>query len=198
MKLKFASLFLLICELIYFILFFITYDTFFTNTQTSNCNLFSDNELLNTKLGLQPQQTCRTSFVEARRVRLRRRKMRKDQRYRYSSSVNKNDSNLINAPEIIKWSFFENDFAVGQRIYFICIARGNPTPRVRWFKDSAEFVQHFFSRISEYQMKDNTVKSMLDINPTRHMDAGLYECHASNVYSTDRRSFKADFEEDDE
>lgn len=129
----------------------------------------------------------------ARSGKMRRRKMRKDQMLRFLHSMKKEYYNNTNGAEIVKSSYFDNAFELGDKVAFLCIARGNPLPRVSWFKDGQEFVGHEFSRIAEYATKDGLIKSKLEIDPTRQLDAGTYECHANNIYSVDRRQFKADF-----
>lgn len=129
----------------------------------------------------------------ARSGKMRRRKMRKDQMLRFLHSMKKEYYNNTNGAEIVKSSYFDNAFELGDKVSFLCIARGNPVPRVSWFKDGQEFVAHEFSRVAEYSTKEGLIKSKLEIDPARQIDAGTYECHANNIYSVDRRQFKADF-----
>lgn len=129
----------------------------------------------------------------ARNVKMRRRKLRKDQMIRFANSMKKDNS--TNGPEIYKASYFENDYELGRRVSFVCVARGNPEPRVSWFKDGNEFIHHKYSRIAEHRLRDSSIKSRLEIDPARQIDAGNYECRANNLYSSDRRQFKAEFED---
>lgn len=55
------------------------------------------------------------------------------------------------------------------------------------------YMQFFLLQISEWRLKKNRVKSKLEIDPARQMDSGTYECQANNMYSVDRKNFKADF-----
>lgn len=48
-------------------------------------------------------------------------------------------------------------------------------------------------QISEWHLPNKRVKSKLEIDPARQMDAGSYECQANNKYTVDRKTFKADF-----
>lgn len=49
------------------------------------------------------------------------------------------------------------------------------------------------SKVHEWRIGDDRVKSKIEIDPATQMDAGVYECTADNMYSIDRRSFKTDF-----
>ncbi|XP_067140131.1 immunoglobulin domain-containing protein oig-4-like [Centruroides vittatus] len=98
-----------------------------------------------------------------------------------------------NGAQITKASHFDYEFLLGHKIVFICEAKGDPQPRINWFKDDIELYAHPFIKITEWQLKPKHIKSKLEITPARQMDSGLYECQANNKYSIDSRSFKADF-----
>ncbi|XP_023243930.1 immunoglobulin domain-containing protein oig-4-like isoform X2 [Centruroides sculpturatus] len=98
-----------------------------------------------------------------------------------------------NGAQITKASHFDYEFLLGHKIVFICEAKGDPQPRINWFKDDIELYAHPFIKITEWQLKNKHIKSKLQITPARQMDSGMYECQANNKYSIDSRSFKADF-----
>lgn len=127
---------------------------------------------------------------------MRRRKMRKENSSRFlfiQNSKRKEYYNNTNAAEIVKSSYFDHEFELGDKIVLLCIAKGDPIPRLSWYKDGTEFVPHQFSSIFEWKINATFIKSKLEIDPARQLDAGAYECHANNKYSIDRRTFKADF-----
>lgn len=137
------------------------------------------------------------SQVESLRSgKMRRRKMRKENSARFlfiQNSKRKEYYNNTNGAEIVKSSYFDHEFELGDKISLLCVAKGDPLPRVSWFKDGSEFILHQFSRVVERKLNATMVKSKLEIDPARQLDAGTYECHANNKYSVDRRIFKADF-----
>lgn len=135
--------------------------------------------------------------VEALRGgKMRRRKKRKEVSSRFwfiQNSKRKEYYNNSNGAEIVKSSYFDQEFELGDKITLLCVAKGDPVPRVSWYKDGTELVMHQFSRIVEKRLNSTSIKSKLEIDPARQLDAGTYECHANNKYSIDRRTFKADF-----
>ncbi|UYV68695.1 hypothetical protein LAZ67_6000465 [Cordylochernes scorpioides] len=103
-----------------------------------------------------------------------------------------------NGAQITKASHFDYEFLLGHKIIFICVAKGDPRPRITWFKDGIEIFAHPYLQvnpvqITEWELDGVHIKSKLEITPARQMDSGTYECMANNKYSIDRRSFKADF-----
>lgn len=127
---------------------------------------------------------------------MRRRKMRKENSARFlfiQNSKRKDYYNNTNGAEIVKSSYFDHEFELGDKISLLCVAKGDPLPRVSWFKDGIELILHQYSRVVERKLNATLVKSKLEIDPARQLDAGTYECHANNKYSVDRRVFKADF-----
>lgn len=127
---------------------------------------------------------------------MRRRKMRKENSARFlfiQNSKRKEYYNNTNGAEIVKSSYFDHEYELGDKISLLCIAKGDPMPRVNWYKDGNELVPHQFSRVVEWRLNTTLIKSKLEIDPARQLDAGTYECHANNKYSIDRRTFKADF-----
>ncbi|EEB15966.1 conserved hypothetical protein [Pediculus humanus corporis] len=101
--------------------------------------------------------------------------------------------NNNNGAKIILSSHFDYEYVLGHKIAFLCVARGNPRPRITWFKDGIELYAHYLSHVHEWKMGSDKVKSKLEIDPATQMDAGIYECSANNMYSIDSRSFKTDF-----
>lgn len=127
---------------------------------------------------------------------MRRRKMRKENSSRFlfiQNSKRKEYYNNTNGAEIVKSSYFDHEYELGDKISLLCVAKGDPMPRLNWYKDGTELVPHQFSRIVEWKINATFIKSKLEIDPARQLDAGTYECHANNKYSIDRRTFKADF-----
>lgn len=127
---------------------------------------------------------------------MRRRKKNKGVSSRFwfiQNSKKKEYYNNTNGAEIVKSSYFDQEFELGDKITLLCVAKGDPVPRISWYKDGAELVMHQFSRIVEKRFNTTVIKSKLEIDPARQLDAGTYECHANNKYSIDRRTFKADF-----
>ncbi|GFS32353.1 immunoglobulin domain-containing protein oig-4 [Nephila pilipes] len=98
-----------------------------------------------------------------------------------------------NGARIVKASHFDYEFLLGHKISFICAAKGDPRPRITWFKDGIELHAHPYLQITEWHKSHDHIKSKLEITPARQMDSGTYDCEANNKYSIDRRSFKADF-----
>ncbi|XP_067005505.1 immunoglobulin domain-containing protein oig-4 [Anabrus simplex] len=101
--------------------------------------------------------------------------------------------NNHNGAKILQASHFDYEYMLGHKIVFQCLAKGSPRPSITWFKDGIELYAHSYLHIHEWIMKDDHIKSKLEIDPATQMDAGLYECSADNMYSIDRRSFKTDF-----
>ncbi|KAK0081804.1 hypothetical protein PV326_007482 [Microctonus aethiopoides] len=95
--------------------------------------------------------------------------------------------------KILLASHFDLEYVLGHKIAFLCVARGSPRPHITWFKDGAEIYTHLYLYVHEWQVRNDTVKSKLEIDPATQMDAGVYECTADNMYAIDRRSFKTDF-----
>lgn len=127
---------------------------------------------------------------------MRRRKIRKENSARFlfiQNSKRKEYYNNTNGAEIVKSSYFDHEYELGDKISLLCVAKGDPMPRVNWYKDGNELISHQFSRVVEWKINKTFIKSKLEIDPARQLDAGTYECHANNKYSIDRRTFKADF-----
>ncbi|KAL1491507.1 hypothetical protein ABEB36_012095 [Hypothenemus hampei] len=112
---------------------------------------------------------------------------------KYRDSESDKYYNNANGAKIILASHFDLEYVLGNKIFFICEAKGNPRPHITWFKDGSEIFTHQYLHIHETQSGEGKLKSKLEIDPATQMDAGLYECTADNMYSIDRRSFKADF-----
>ncbi|XP_013782784.1 immunoglobulin domain-containing protein oig-4-like [Limulus polyphemus] len=98
-----------------------------------------------------------------------------------------------NGARILKSSHFDYEFYLGHKIVFLCVAMGDPRPRITWFKNGVELFYHPFFQITERLHGKNKLKSKLEITPATQMDSGTYECQANNKYAVDRRAFKADF-----
>jgi len=139
--------------------------------------------------------------VEARRGKgSRRRKVKKQNAKVLFHNNPKRAEYYLNADgaQIIKASHFDYEFYLGHKILFICVAIGDPLPRITWFKDGIELdnIINSYLHITEWKIgegKEAQIKSKLEIDPARQMDSGTYECMANNKYAVDRRNFKADF-----
>lgn len=55
---------------------------------------------------------------------------------------------LFKGAKIIKSSHFDYDFELGHKIVLICVARGNPVPRITWFKDGIELYNHPYLQVN--------------------------------------------------
>ncbi|XP_035232619.1 immunoglobulin domain-containing protein oig-4-like [Stegodyphus dumicola] len=111
----------------------------------------------------------------------------------YTNPKRKDYYDNENGARITKSSHFDYEFTLGHKIAFICEAKGDPRPRITWYKDDIEIHSHPYLQITEWHISENQIKSKLEITPARQMDSGTYDCEANNKYSVDRRSFKADF-----
>ncbi|XP_046984137.1 immunoglobulin domain-containing protein oig-1-like, partial [Schistocerca americana] len=94
---------------------------------------------------------------------------------------------------IVKSSHFEQDYMLGRKISFFCIAQGYPRPEITWFKDGVELLDHDYFQVREWTSGNDTVRSKMEIDPAMQRDAGYYECQADNQYSVDSRRFRTDY-----
>ncbi|XP_015911877.1 immunoglobulin domain-containing protein oig-4 [Parasteatoda tepidariorum] len=127
------------------------------------------------------------------RRKTKHRKMGSSRLIFYTNARRKEYYDNENGAKIIKASHFDYEFILGHKISFICAAKGDPRPRITWFKDGIELHAHPYLQITTWQKEHDYIKSKLEITPARQMDSGTYDCEANNKYSIDRRSFKADF-----
>lgn len=95
--------------------------------------------------------------------------------------------------KIVNSSHFEQDYMLGRKISFFCMAQGQPRPHITWFKEGIELYAHQFFQVHEWTIGDDTLKSKMEIDPTAQKDAGYYECQADNKYAIDRRGFRTDY-----
>jgi len=96
---------------------------------------------------------------------------------------------------IVKSSHFLKMFNLGRKISLVCVAAGRPRPRITWLKDGIElasFSEH--EHVFEWRMRDNKLKSKVEIDPAMQRDAGYYECQAYNKHAVDVKGFLAKYE----
>uniref|UniRef100_T1KEZ2 Ig-like domain-containing protein n=1 Tax=Tetranychus urticae TaxID=32264 RepID=T1KEZ2_TETUR len=129
----------------------------------------------------------------ASRGRSKMRKYNSPRIIHYTSSKRKDYYDHPDGANILKASHFDYEYFLGHKIKLICVAKGDPVPRITWFKDGVEIISHPFMQVSEWHFGKNQIKSKLEIDPARQMDSGTYMCQANNKYAIDTRHFKADF-----
>ncbi|XP_055335241.1 immunoglobulin domain-containing protein oig-4-like [Paramacrobiotus metropolitanus] len=122
----------------------------------------------------------------------------------YQERLDKYYSNP-NGARIIKQSHFAYEYRLGHKLQFLCIATGNPLPRITWLKDGLELISHKNLVIHEWKLKGRKnrgkdddegkkrIKSKLEIDPTTQGDQGIYSCIAENKFAIEERKFKAEF-----
>lgn len=91
--------------------------------------------------------------AEARRGKgaRRRGKMRKTGTPRFLFYTNPKQKEYYDNPDgatIVKASHFDYEFDLGHKVTFICVATGNPIPRITWFKDGVELMLHPFMQVT--------------------------------------------------
>ncbi|VDL78178.1 unnamed protein product [Nippostrongylus brasiliensis] len=84
-------------------------------------------------------------------------------------------------PRIVRHSFFKQQFRLGYKLKLFCEAEGDPLPDLRWYKDGVEFNPRSGAQIRNV-IGENSIASHLNIDPAQVLDAGEYECVASNSY----------------
>ncbi|XP_073463531.1 peroxidasin homolog [Aquarana catesbeiana] len=67
------------------------------------------------------------------------------------------------------------DVVLGNTVYFICRAEGNPKPDIRWIHNNNEIDMSFDGRL--HLLHDGT----LMIQNTQESDKGIYQCAAKNI-----------------
>lgn len=50
----------------------------------------------------------------------------------------------------MKASHFDYEFDLGHKIVFICVAKGDPPPRITWFKDGIEIYAHPYLQVKPF------------------------------------------------
>lgn len=75
-------------------------------------------------------------------------------------------------PSFVK-TMVDNEFSAGEHVVLQCLAKGNPKPTIKWFKDGQAIVptdRHFF--IHEDQL--------VIIVDSAETDSGIYRCYLNN------------------
>ncbi|CAI9612142.1 unnamed protein product, partial [Staurois parvus] len=67
------------------------------------------------------------------------------------------------------------DIVLGNTVYFICRAEGNPKPDIRWIHNNNEIDMSYDGRL--HLLNDGT----LMIQNTQESDKGVYQCAAKNI-----------------
>ncbi|XP_069991258.1 immunoglobulin domain-containing protein oig-4 isoform X1 [Penaeus vannamei] len=97
------------------------------------------------------------------------------------------------AARVVQASHYELEYILGRKIIFICMARGNPRPRITWYKDGVELYAHNYFQVHEWEIGSNKLKSKMEIDPATPMDVGYYECQANNKHAVDHRGFRTQY-----
>ncbi|XP_076046287.1 immunoglobulin domain-containing protein oig-4-like [Oratosquilla oratoria] len=95
--------------------------------------------------------------------------------------------------QVIQASHYELEYILGRKIIFICTARGNPRPRITWYKDGVELYAHNYFQVHEWEIGQHKLKSKMEIDPATPMDVGYYECQANNKFAVDHRGFRTKY-----
>lgn len=78
-------------------------------------------------------------------------------------------------------------FSSGGGLAIFCIAHGFPRPSIQWLRNG----EHYELNISESQIGNNVIKSMIEIEDATDSNSGYYECLADNSKAQDKRAFEA-------
>ncbi|XP_042217864.1 immunoglobulin domain-containing protein oig-4-like [Homarus americanus] len=97
------------------------------------------------------------------------------------------------AARVVQSSHYELEYVLGRKIIFICTARGNPRPRITWYKDGVELYAHNYFQVHEWEIGLHKLKSKMEIDPATLMDVGYYECQANNKHAVDHRGFRTQY-----
>ncbi|XP_066955947.1 immunoglobulin domain-containing protein oig-4-like isoform X1 [Macrobrachium rosenbergii] len=97
------------------------------------------------------------------------------------------------AARVVQSSHYELEYILGRKIIFICTARGNPRPRITWYKDGVELYAHNYFQVHEWEIGKHKLKSKMEIDPATPMDVGYYECQANNMHAVDHRGFRTQY-----
>ncbi|XP_050738533.1 immunoglobulin domain-containing protein oig-4-like [Eriocheir sinensis] len=97
------------------------------------------------------------------------------------------------AARVVQASHYELEYVLGRKIIFLCTARGNPRPRITWYKDGVELYAHNYFQVHEWEIGRHKLKSKMEIDPATLMDVGYYECQANNIHAVDHRGFRTQY-----
>ncbi|CAJ0578697.1 unnamed protein product, partial [Mesorhabditis spiculigera] len=98
------------------------------------------------------------------------------------------------APQIMRYSHFDQHFKLGLKLVLMCEAEGLPRPQIRWYKNGAELNQASHFQITEKHISLVRVRSRVEFDPTTLSDRGTYTCMASNLHGSQLKSIKANAE----
>ncbi|KJH46601.1 immunoglobulin I-set domain protein [Dictyocaulus viviparus] len=111
-------------------------------------------------------------------------------RYYHTNDEQLHFSNSENNPQVVRHSFFMQQFRLGYKLKLFCEAEGNPVPDIRWYKDGVEVQFRPGVRIRN-EIDMDSIASYLDIDPSGVLDAGEYECVARNSFGYDLQHIRA-------
>ncbi|KAA0194812.1 hypothetical protein HAZT_HAZT009394 [Hyalella azteca] len=94
---------------------------------------------------------------------------------KYKTETSKKYYNNPKGARITKASHFNFQYVLGHKIVFLCVARDLLFPQL-----------HEWTR-------GQKLKSKMEIDPASQADAGIYECHANNMYAMDSRAFRTTY-----
>ncbi|KAI3409887.1 Immunoglobulin domain-containing protein oig-4 [Globodera pallida] len=94
---------------------------------------------------------------------------------------------------IVTGSYFSQVFRLGFKLRLICKARGDPRPKIKWFKEGMEMQPKRNAHYYEKPLGKEEIWSKLEIDPATMGDQGIYACVANNQYGVMAKNFKAEY-----
>uniref|UniRef100_A0A914W2F7 Ig-like domain-containing protein n=1 Tax=Plectus sambesii TaxID=2011161 RepID=A0A914W2F7_9BILA len=90
-------------------------------------------------------------------------------------------------------SHFSQTFRLGYKLLLICIAKGDPRPTIKWYKEGAELQPKPNAHYYEKPVGEHQLWSKLEIDPATMGDQGVYACVANNERGLMAKNFKAEY-----